>query len=82
MRGSKPAQLFSLSAAAIFILTVFYTLTSHSEWTPLSSSLTDGIATTLGRSSLKAVMAHSEKMWEKTVRQRHELMEIFPNVGL
>ncbi|CZS90272.1 uncharacterized protein RCO7_08609 [Rhynchosporium graminicola] len=45
------------------------------------SSISTGITASLTGLSLKSLMARSEKLWEKTVKQRHEVMAKFPDMG-
>ncbi|KAL2067464.1 hypothetical protein VTL71DRAFT_1889 [Oculimacula yallundae] len=45
------------------------------------TSISNGISETLVGETLKVGMARSEKLWQKTVRQRHEVMAKFPDMG-
>jgi hypothetical protein len=72
------AQIFTASTAALFIVVMFTHFGTDDGLSGVSSSITES----LSRGSVKSIMAKSESIWEKTVKQRHEILSVKGDVGL
>jgi hypothetical protein len=72
------AQIFTASTAALFIVVMFTHFGTDDGLSGVSSS----ISSSLTRGSVKSIMAKSELVWEKTVRQRHAILKDKGDVGL
>lgn len=84
---SKPAQFSIFGAAAIFLILLFGQLSSNhgdlSNWVPKSAEdFRNRISGSLGRGNIKSMMQTSEKLWQKTVNQRHAFREQYPELDL
>ncbi|RDL37755.1 Uncharacterized protein BP5553_05188 [Venustampulla echinocandica] len=86
MRWAKPAQFAVFGSAALFIIVLVThigtapSLGEMPDWVPSTTSFTNSISSTLGRGNLKSVMEKSEKLWQKTVDQRHALVKQLPGM--
>lgn len=86
MRWARPAQFAVFGSAALFLVVlVTHISTAPSlgelpDWVPKkASSLIGSISnSTLIRGDLQAVLEKSEKLWKKTVDQRHALLAQLP----
>lgn len=76
------AQIFTASTAALFIMVMFTHFGTDNGLSGVSESISDSISESLTSGSIKSVMAKSEILWEKTVRQRKEILSKVGNVGL
>lgn len=73
-RGAKAPQMFLFTSAGIFLLVLFHRLATTSGMLPDTTIFKDNLAASLGGGHpLEAIMERSEKLWEKTVRQRREM---------
>jgi hypothetical protein len=72
----RVTQMLWLAAGILFFVAVFHSTSlgsSSKEWV---SSTVPGILSVSGqRSSLREYMRLAEASWEKTVKQRHELIQ-------
>jgi hypothetical protein len=90
MRWPKPLHLFFILLGASMSLILFTRILSpktsyvHSltDWVPSAAEITNGISDSIGKSSIKTRMEHSESLWSKTVAQRRKIIEEYGNVGL
>ena len=73
-----PSHVFTALTAVVVMAVVWM----HYGTDDGLSSISTGISETLVGESLKSTMARSEKLWQKTVRQRHEVMAKFGEMGL
>ena len=73
-----PSHVFTAITAVVVMAVVWM----HYGTDDGLSSISTGISETLVGESLKSTMARSEKLWQKTVRQRHEVMTKFGEMGL
>jgi len=72
-----PSHVFTAITAVVVMAVVWM----HYGTDDGLSSISTGISETLVGESLKSTMARSEKLWQKTVRQRHEVMAKFGEMG-
>jgi len=72
------SQIFTASVAALFIVVVF----THFGTDDGLNGISNGISESLMRGNIKTIMAKSESLWEKTVRQRHEVLAQKGDMGL
>ncbi len=72
------AQIFTASTAALFIVVMFTHFGTDNGLAGVSETISDSLT----RGSVKSIMAKSELLWEKTVRQRHEILGAKGDVGL
>ncbi|KAG4428980.1 hypothetical protein IFR05_015533 [Cadophora sp. M221] len=70
-------QIFLSSSAAFFLIVLVTHLGTPDGLAGVSSNIS-GVIT---RGSVKSIMAKSEALWMKTVRQRHEVREKFGEMG-
>jgi hypothetical protein len=73
MAITRPGQLLWFVGAAVFVLALFHTINGGSEKAWMSKIPKISIADGYRRTILKESMDLSEKIWAKTVRQRHEM---------
>ncbi|CZS92019.1 hypothetical protein WAI453_000038 [Rhynchosporium graminicola] len=73
----NPVQILLSCSAAFFILVLFTHFGTDNGITGVSSGIT-GVMT---RGSVKSLMARSEKIWMKTVKQRHEVFGKYGELG-
>ncbi|KAL2071797.1 hypothetical protein VTL71DRAFT_13032 [Oculimacula yallundae] len=73
----NPFQIFLSFSAAFF----FVVLTTHFGSENGISGVSSSISGVMTRGSIKSLMAKSEQLWMKTVRQRHEIQEKFGEMG-
>lgn len=71
-------QIFLSSSAAFFLIVLITHLGTPDGLAGVSSNIS-GVIT---RGSVKSIMAKSEALWMKTVKQRHEVREKFGEMGL
>ncbi|PVH80514.1 hypothetical protein DL98DRAFT_491330 [Cadophora sp. DSE1049] len=70
-------QIFLSSSAAFFLIVLLTHLSAPDGLAGVSSNISGAIT----RGSVKSIMAKSEVLWMKTVRQRHEVWEKFGEMG-
>lgn len=73
-----PSHVFTALTAVVVMAVVWM----HYGTDDGLSTISTGISETLIGESLKSTMARSEKLWQKTVKQRHEVMAKFGEMGL
>ncbi len=81
------AQIFPAAALVAFIFVLFSQFGNRGTTvSAIKSSLNNvgghRVATELPLKGLLEVMAKNEKSWVKTVRQRHEEMAQYPEMGM
>lgn len=84
---SKLAQFAIFGAAALLLIVLFGQISSnHGElpnWVPKSAEdFRNRISGSLGRGNIKSMMQTSEKLWQKTVDQRHAFRQQYPGLDL
>lgn len=72
------AQIFTATVAALFIVVMI----THFGTDDGLSGISTGISETLMRGSVKSIMAKSESLWDKTVKQRHQVLQRTGDMGL
>ncbi|KAL5313653.1 hypothetical protein ACEPPN_018074 [Leptodophora sp. 'Broadleaf-Isolate-01'] len=72
-----PSHVFTALTAVVVMAVVWM----HYGTDDGLSTISTGISETLIGESLKSTMARSEKLWQKTVKQRHEVMAKFGEMG-
>lgn len=72
------AQIFTASTAALFIVVMFTHFGTDNGLSGVGSTISESLV----RGSVKSSMAKSESLWEKTVKQRHEILGAVGDVGL
>jgi len=74
------AQIFTASAAVIFVIVLF---TQFGGDGAFGSTNTPSVPIgPVSKGGLGALMAQSENLWKKTVKQRHAVTAKFPDMGL
>lgn len=76
-----PSHVFTALTAVVVMAVVYMHYGTDDGLSTISSGVT-GISETLIGDSLKTILARSEKLWQKTVKQRHEVMAKFGQMGL
>ena len=71
-------QLFLSSSAAFFLVVLFTHFNAPDGLAGVGSNLSGAIT----RGSVKGIMAKSEQLWMKTVKQRREVWDKFGEMGL
>jgi len=87
MRLAKPAQFAAFGGAAVFLILLFSQISSNQPISEFpnrvgnaAASFRERISGSLGRGNIKSMMETSEKLWLKTIDQRHAYRERFPNM--
>ncbi|KAG9232587.1 methyltransferase domain-containing protein [Amylocarpus encephaloides] len=84
MRLAKPAQFAVFGGAAVFLILLFAQISSNKplgDWVPQSAKeFSNSIKGSLARGNIKTMMETSEKLWQKTVDQRHAFRAKFPDM--
>ena len=73
-----PSHVFTALTAVIVMGIVWVHFGTYDGLSSISSNISE----TLIGDSLKSTMARSEKLWMKTVKQRHEVIAKFGEMGL
>jgi hypothetical protein len=77
MIAARPLQMLWIVGAVIFVIALFHTMSGGetSDW--ISNTIIQNTSSkshkATGRLSLEAHVKLAEKIWAKTVRQRHEM---------
>jgi hypothetical protein len=89
MRLAKPAQFAAFGGAAVFLILLFSQISSNQPISEIPNRMGNAAASfrarisgSLGRGNIKSMMETSEKLWLKTVEQRHAYRARFPDMDL
>lgn len=89
LRCGRPAPFAIFGMAAVFLIVLFFQLSSNPtineklpDWVPTITDFRNGISDTLGTTNIKKMMEKSEKLWQKSVKARHEFRARHPDLDL
>ncbi|KAH6666734.1 methyltransferase domain-containing protein [Halenospora varia] len=87
LRCGRPAPFAIFGMAAVFLIVLFFQLSSNPtineklpDWVPTITDFRNGISDTLGTTNIKKMMEKSEKLWQKSVKARHEFRARHPDL--